>query len=458
MVEVTLEETPRNVQDMFNRAFAAFERKNYDYSIDLLSSVLEIEPGLLQARRYLRSAEISKCQGKTASSLSDALTMAKCLPVFLQASMLASGKNPEKGVVAAEKLLRQDPLHPQFVLVFATAALNADMPDAAIQTLEMAFGRRGGDVDLAKRLAGLYSGQGQTAKARECYERLVELRPKDPEMVKLLKDAIAIDSMEGNWKKGAEGGTFRDMMKDSGEAALLEQEGKAVKSDKDADALIQDAVAKLELDPENINYYRSLGRLYAQQGMFDEAIEVLNAAVERNPGDPELDRSLSAVHVQRFDKELSLLRESDDEEALAQLELERAQFVLDDLGDRVERYPNDLGFKFAYGTALLENGHINESIQLFQAAQRSPKHRTRALYSLAVCFKEKAQFDLAAEQLRTALSEMPVMDENKKDVLYELGLVHDAMDQPDEALVLYKQIYQVDIGYKDVADRVENRG
>jgi tetratricopeptide (TPR) repeat protein len=302
---------------------------------------------------------------------------------------------------------------------------------------------------------------GQTRKARECYERLVEMRPNDLNLVKILKDAIAIDSMEGTWKQDdtSEKRSFRDIMKNSDEAALLEQESKAVKTDKDADALIADALAKLENDPDNINLYRSLGRLYSQQEMFDESIEVLQTAVERSPGDAELDRALSSVHIQRFDHELTTLaNEGGDAAAVENLELERAQFVLDDLGDRVQRYPNDLGFKFDYGVALLSHDHVNEAIQNFQAAQRSPKHRTLALYNLSICFKKKEQYDMAAEQLQTALSEMPIMNENKKDVLYELGQVHEAIGNDAEALTFYKQIYQVEIGYKDVAERVENRG
>ncbi|MFT5239849.1 MAG: tetratricopeptide (TPR) repeat protein [Candidatus Promineifilaceae bacterium] len=461
MAEVTIEEMPRNVQDIFNRAFAAFERKNYEYSIDLFTSVLNHEPGLLKARQYLRRSQIAKSKAAISGSAAASLTLTKCMGNYLKAQMLAGGKNPKKGMAAADKLLSQDPLHPQFVQIFATAAENAGYPEAAILTLEMAFERRGDDIAIAKRLAGLYADVGQTRKARECYERLVELRPNDLNLLKILKDAIAIDSMEGTWKQDdtTQKRSFRDIMKNSDEAALLEQESKAVKTDKDADALIADALAKLKDDPDNINYYRALGRLYAQQEMFKESIEVLQMAVERSPGDAELDRALSSVHVQRFDHELTVLAsEGGDSSAIENLELERAQFVLDDLGDRVQRYPNDLGFKFDYGVALLSHEHVNEAIQNFQSAQRSPKHRTRALYHLSICFKKKKQYDMAAEQLQTALSEMPIMNENKKDVLYELGQVHELIGNEDVALSFYKQIYQVEIGYKDVAERVENRG
>ncbi len=456
MAHVNLEETSKPTQDLYNRAFAAFERGNLDYSIDLFTSVLKQEPRLLSARRYLRAAELKKRKGSSTGAAAAQVTLLLSLPAYIKATLLASSKNPVKGVEAAEVLLKKDPLHPAFAQVFARAAHAADMPEAAIQTLEVVLEHHPNDIGVVKRLGSLLAEVGETRKARQAYERLAELNPRDPDVQKLLKDSIAIDSMaQDGWSQTGEGKTFRDIMKDSDEATMLERENKAVKSDRDAQALIAEAVKKIEAEPDNINYYRSLGRLYAQQGMFDEAIEVLTSATERSPGDPELDRALSTVHRQRFDAELAQAEKQGDQEAIDQIELAKAQFILDDLGERVERYPNDLGFKFDYGVVLLENEHINEAIQQFQAAQRSPKHRVRALYSLAVCFRAKGQYDLAAEQLATALSEIPVMDGTKKDVLYELGQVYDELGNSGEALKYFKQIYQVDIGYRDVAERVE---
>ena len=460
MAEITINETPRSLQDLYNRAFAAFERGNMDYAIDLFGSVLKEEPRLLVARRYLRAAEIKKRRDANPSALSSHLVWVTAFPVYLKAMIYAGSKSPEKGVLAGEALLKKDPLNPSFAQVFARAACQANLPEAAIQTLEIVLEHHPDEVMVVKRLGALLADVGETGKARVAYERLAELRPRDPDVQKLLKDSIAIDSMaQDGWASATgEGKTFRDVMKDTDEAVMLERENKAVKSDSDAQALIADAVQKIEEEPDNITCYRSLGRLYAQQRMFDEAIEVLQAAVEKSPGDPELERALSVVHRQRFDAELALAQEQGDQEAIDHIELARAQYILDDLGDRVQRYPNDLSFKFEYGIALLENGNLNEAIQLFQASQRSPKHRLRALYHLSVCFKEKGQLDLAAEQLTTALSEIPVMDGTKKDVLYELGQVYDALGDDAQALNYYKQIYQVDIGFRDVAERVEGGG
>ena len=60
MAEVTLDEVTRNVRDLFNKGFGTFERGNLDYAIDMLFACVEIEPGFLQARKFLRAAEVQR--------------------------------------------------------------------------------------------------------------------------------------------------------------------------------------------------------------------------------------------------------------------------------------------------------------------------------------------------------------------------------------------------------------
>jgi len=104
---------------------------------------------------------------------------------------------------------------------------------------------------------------------------------------------------------------------------------------------------------------------------------------------------------------------------------------------------------------LFENDYVNEAIQQFQASQRSPKHRTMSLYYLAMCFKAKKQLDLAVEQLQKAGEELYTMDETKKDIIYQLGVISEEMGRRDKAAEYFKQIYAVDIKYRDVAAKVE---
>ena len=63
--------------------------------------------------------------------------------------------------------------------------------------------------------------------------------------------------------------------------------------------------------------------------------------------------------------------------------------------------------------------------------------------------------DLAARTIQNAIKEKLVFDEEKKDLIYLLGSVLEKMGKKEEAIEQFKQIYETDIGYKDVAAKVD---
>ena len=74
---------------------------------------------------------------------------------------------------------------------------------------------------------------------------------------------------------------------------------------------------------------------------------------------------------------------------------------------------------------------------------------------LSQCFAKRKMFELAVRTLQNALKEKLVFDDEKKDLIYNLGSVLEAMGKKDEAIKQFEQIYEVDISYKDVAARVD---
>ncbi|MCE9614049.1 MAG: tetratricopeptide repeat protein [Lentisphaerae bacterium] len=458
MAEVAMESTPQKVRDLFNKGFAAMERGNLDYAIDLFSNVLAIEPAALKARRFLRAAQIQKRKAGKIGAVAQAMIMAKALPLMANTAAQIKGRKADKALELAEKLLAHDPLNPQFALMAAEAAILNDLPEAAILTLEMVREQLPNNFKVLRRLAEIYTDTGDTKTSRDCWERLSQMRPNDPELVKAFKDSMAIHTMaRDGWEQAAaSGGTFRDAMKNTEEAVRLEQDAKAVKSERDVDDLIAETLSKVQAEPDNMNYFRSLARLYTQKLQFEEAIATMEEALQRSPGDPELDQMLSSIRVQQMDHEIRQLREAGDEEGAQNREQEKAQFMMTDLEERVKRYPNDLRLKYDLAVVMYEAGRTNEAIQLFQSAQRSPKHRTRALHHLGLCFKQKAQYDMASQQLMAAVADIPGMDGTKKEILYELGTIAELTGNKDQALQYFKEIYQADIGYRDVSIKVEN--
>ncbi|MBL7076726.1 MAG: tetratricopeptide repeat protein [Kiritimatiellae bacterium] len=459
MAEVTRAEASHEAQTLYNKGFSAFERGNLDHAIDLLQRCLEVEPAFLQARKFLRAAEIGRYKEKNLGAIARKMMSAKLMPALGSASVLLSSGKTDKALLAFDKLLQDDPLNPKYALPFGKAASAAGIPEAGVQTLEIIREHHPNDADLFESLGRLYTEIGRVKEARECFEHLTELRPKDAGAVKLLKDASARESIDGDgWQEASEeeGGSFRSMIRDEEEATRLETESKAVKTGADADALIADLVQKIESDPENVNYYRALARLYAQNRQFEEGAATLTKAIEMNPGDPELDNTLSQMRMQQFDYEIEELHKAGDADGLAAKEHERVEFEFHDVQEKVERYPNDLVLRFRWGVLLFQNDYFNEAIQQFQLAQRSPRERLSSLYYMGLCFKAKGQLDMARDQLETANRELHTMDGTKKDVCYELGSIYEEMGDKAKAIESYKLIYQADISYKDIATKIES--
>lgn len=457
MAEVTLESVSKQTKDLFNRGFTAIERGNLDYAIEMLFACVEREPGLTRAWKFLRAAEIKKARQKPMSALSKGIASVSKGPALLKAMALLKSKKNVEAMLAAEKLLQTDPVNIKYAKLFAEAAVAGGFPEPAVMTLEATREHNPDDIPLLNWLGALYQKLGRTSSARGCFERLCEIAPNDASAVKQLKDAMAMDSMSGDgWEKASEeGGTYRDILKNKDEAEKLEQEAKSQKSDSDSDSLIDDFKSKIEKEPGNMNFRRALAKLYLEKKMFDEGIASLNEAIEMNPGDPELERAVSVAKIKQFNNQIEELKKAGDEEGAAGVEHEKLQFEFDDLQSKVEKYPNDLALRYDWGVMLYENDYFNEAIQQFQLGQRNPKNRVMSLYYLGLCFKEKQQFDMAMDQFKVASSEILIMDNTKKDVLYAQGEVSELMGKAEQATDFYKEIYQADIGYRDVAQKIE---
>jgi len=457
MEELTLENLPKTSRDFFNRGFGALERGNVDYAIEMLTACVEESPRFVRAWKFLRAAEVRRARKKTVSSLTRGIDTVVKMPTYLSAlGLLKSGKF-QSSMMMAEKLLRDYPEDVKYAMLFAEAAAAANMPEVALLTIETVRDANPDNITVLSWLGALYQKLGRMRSARECFERLCEISPNDPSALKQLKDAMALDSMSSDgWEKNADkGGTFRDMLKDSDEAALLEQGAKSTKSDTGLDSLIADMLQKIEGEPNNINYRRGLANMYLQKRDFEPAITVLEEAVALNPGDPELERTLSNARIRFFESQIEERRQAGDENGAIEIENKLLQYKFEDLQNKVERYPNDLQLRFEWGVMLFENDYLNEAIQQFQLAQRSAKNRVQALYYMGVCFRAKKQYDIASRQLESALADLPVMDGNKKKVLYELGEIAGLMGDTTKASDYFMQIYQSDIAYRDVATRIE---
>jgi tetratricopeptide (TPR) repeat protein len=134
----------------------------------------------------------------------------------------------------------------------------------------------------------------------------------------------------------------------------------------------------------------------------------------------------------------------------------RSQEMVVNAKQRVDENPTDPQLRFELGAALFNSGDHSAAIPHLQQAKSNPHIRTKVLLLLGLTFKAKSIFDMALKQLSDALADLHAMDNIKKEVLHEKGLIHEEMGDKAAALDCFKQIYEVDYGYRDVAQRVES--
>lgn len=450
------DQTAQQAQNFYNKGVAAFERGNLDIAIDLLMQCVTMAPGFSRARKFLRAAQIAKFRKEKKGGLSAQLQEFSALFMRMKiAGLLKAGKN-DAALLECEKLLSINPLNSQNVELAVQTADASGHPEAALFTVEAAYEHNPDDMLLLRRVADYYMAVGDYAKARDAYVKLNAFLPSDQAIFKKLKDAEARVTMASGWEDAAgkkEG--YRDLIANKEQAQQLDIKAKAVVAGSDADNLIEEAKARIEKEPNNLNFYRALSRLYIQNKRFEEAIETLEAARKINSTDPELDRSLTAARISAFEARIEALKAAGDAEAVAQAEMEMNQFVFDDLISRVQRYPNDLKLRFELGLQYFKYDYFDDAIGQLQIAQRSPKERVEALYYLAQCFIKKGQRDMAVMQLETANEQLLIMDDLKKKIVFALGDMAEQTGDIEKAFSYYKDVYGADIGFEDIGARME---
>ena len=306
------------------------------------------------------------------------------------------------------------------------------------------------DVGAAAAPGEAWITAGKPAEALKAADAILKTKPADADAQNLMRKAsIAQTVTKGNWDGQ---GNFRDKLRDEAQAVSLEQAAKVVTAGDMAQRLVDEAKARVQAEPTNLNHYRAVAQAYRQLGRSDEALVWVRKARALPNGavDPTLEKEESELQTALL--EARVKAESGDGLAAAQAEL--AAWRLTEAKRTVERYPNDFPARLALGELLLASGQLDAALAQFQQAQKGPQVRVAALVGLGRGFRAKKIYDLAVMQFKSAKTDLTAMDDTKKEVIYELGSCYEAMGKPEEAIAEFKAIYGEDIGYRDVADKI----
>ena len=450
----------KHAEDLYNKAMDAASKRNYDYTIALCFSALELEPRYVEARRLLRETEVLRDDEKSMPRLLRVI-FHSLIHVFDYVAIfwMASFAKWETVFNIYEKLLKNNSKSVFLLKGHARAASKLGMTEAAVISMEVARRYKPNNASITSEIGYLYKANGNVEEAKACFEQVLRENPNDKDARKSLHDLAAMGTIiKGSWEDTT---SFRSSVKSDDFAATEEIKQRAVRTEDETAKMIKTYEAKIAQNPDDIDAYKALANYYIEAKKFDDAVGAFQKAIDKNQSDVDLPQMQLRVVEMKYDHmieqaEKKLAENPDDgelKENVHKLKEEKDSFILKELKTRVARYPSNLPLRFEFGTALMNAERYDEAIKEFQIAKNSAKFRPQALNALGRCFSSKTQYDIAADQFEAALKDLYVMDSFKKEVMYNLGRTYEAMDKNQEALDMYKTIYSEDIGFMDVSAR-----
>ena len=458
MPEVSVASLDPRHQKLIENARVALDRGNLDYVLEVTSQVLRTQPGCLPVRKLQRVAQLRQHRGKSGGFMGKALSGLSNAPF-----MFGSGKkDPAKQLENAEMLLAKDPTNVPALKMLAEAAGALGFPETVAFALEAVRELEPNNRANMLALAEAWLAAGKPTEALKIVDDILRDKPTDADAQNLMRRAsVAQTVTKHNWDQQQ---SYRDKLRDEAQAISLEQSAKLVTGDTQTQRLLDEALARVTKEPNNLNHYRSVSQAYKQLGNLEEALAWVRKARQQPVGktDAALEKQESELATAVIEKhtkeaEAAVAAAPGDAAALAKLDAARKElneFKLTEAKRYVERYPNDYPARYALGSLLLELGQTDAAIAQFQQAQKGPQVRVSSLVGLGRCFKTKKLFDLAVAQFNTAKNDLNTMDDTKKEVIYELGTCYELMGKPEAAIEEFKVIYSEDIGFRDVADKI----
>lgn len=452
-----------DIDKLMDKAQESFDKRNYDYAIDLSRQVIEFNPDNHTARKILRSSSVKKCELQKSRPSAILSLITGFIPI-IKISIFSMLKKYDRILQAGEEFLSKNPFSIWGRFTVADALKQLNYVDSAIEEFEALASLVSSDIKVLKSLGELYRLKNDMKKSLSYYQMVLSLRPSDLEATRALKDLSALTMLhEGGWSKAK---SSRDIVKETTTAKDLERESQFVQDSEIPDEIVRlnNIVNQNPDNPENVKHLKKIGELQIRQKNFLGALDTYTQALKLMPSDGTLSTKIGDIKIMLFDKQIKeiqqkLTAEPDNQalkESLTEKQQKKRDFVIDEYRQRVKLYPTNLSFRYQLGRALYEAKLFDEAIAEFQSSLRDYKIKTSSLSYLGLCFREKKYFDMAITQFTKALEGTSLTTEQTKAIRYNLALSYEYNRNYEQAISEYKRIIEIDINYRDVSERVNN--
>lgn len=186
-------------KEYYDKGLFAFEKKNYDYALELFAQALKIQKDFVEARHYLRLSSQKKNQENPPSLLTTISNKFKSLPSFIKAFVFESKTKFIPAIEEYEKILKNEPNNIYILIKTAQCLLKQHDHSSALQAFEEIRQLAPNNIIVLKNMGQLYSQIENYPLSRECYETILKLHPHEPEAEKNLKNLDALGTIKKNF-------------------------------------------------------------------------------------------------------------------------------------------------------------------------------------------------------------------------------------------------------------------
>ncbi len=454
--KVHINKLPAGLKNIYSKAEDLIRKNgNYDYGITLLKDLVKAVPGFTEARALLRYAE--KERAENVAGMAKLSGSIKAMISVFQGKMVLK-KNPLEALGFAEDAIAGCYNEKSLYFLYQVAVA-LEENDLAIDAMNRVYEMNPNNESIIYEFIDLLEGiQGHAAKVLQLRQKIVSLHPKDLKAQTALRAAAAAATMEQNTAKAEEEKnkvSTRDNGTNTPDLSDLERGDRIIRSVDDIKEMIRRYEEVVASGGGTVDVLRKLAEFYQKAEMHEQAIKTFQALSEKQGvADITVDKAIEKSTVAMSTKQIQELVDSGaSEEEIKAARESILQYQIDCGKQRMEKFPNDLQLHYEQGMLFFDAGRYQEAIPEFEISSKVSQRKELSMTYIGRSYTGLGEFDKAVEIFKDLLKDMTFMDTQKMRTLYYLGCTYEQMKDEAAAQDCFKQIYESNANYMDVAKK-----
>ncbi len=434
------------------RAKQAIERRNWALALETCEQCLDVDPANLEVYKLHLDASKRKAKESDKKSLLGSMSM----PVM--------SKDPHKQLIGAMKRVATNP-DAKTIASAGDAAQKVyksgikTMLDVAIFLYEEMKASGLFNAEVLWNLSNLYFDKFNVAKDQAFLDKAIKTMgeleramPNHAEASRTIKNWEARRSMEKRNTAGT-GGDYRSQLSSGDKSHRAEVMSRIIRTVEDALEVLKYVDEDLKANATDKALWVKKGDTHRRINQLAESRAAFVKAQELDQYDFGITMKLGDISIEDAKAKVAAAAGQGEVE----VEAKKALLVVEiaEYRKRAERQPTEMTHKYNLGVRLLQGGNIEGAAAEFQRTVGDPRYRRNSHRYLGYCFSKKNLLDLAVQQYKSFLSLVDDhLSDEAKEVRYLLGRQLEDLGKRDEAMAEYSRLVEIDLGYKDVADRL----